>query len=113
MKVREYNMPVKKSVEQEVIEGLHEVLSHKRGKKKLKGRMRELPGPAPEWSAKDIKRLREKKLGMSQTEFAALLNIKTSTVRAWEQGYNVPSGAAARLIEAIEKDPSLIEKLIA
>ena len=27
---------------------------------------------------------------MSQTEFAALLNIKAPTVRAWEQGHNVP-----------------------
>ena len=106
-------MSSKKTVEHELIEGLHEVLSHKRDKTKLKGQVREIPGPAPEWTAKAIKRLREKTLGMSQTEFAALLNIKTPTVRAWEQGYNVPSGAASRLIEAIKKDPSLIEKLIA
>ena len=103
----------KKSVEQELIDGLGEVLRHKRGKKTLKGRVRELPEPAPEWTARDIKQFREKTLGMSQTEFAALLNIKTPTVRAWEQGHNVPSGAAARLIEALKKDPSLVEKLIA
>ena len=106
-------MAAKKSVEQELIEGLDEVLRHKRGKKVLKGRVRELPGPAPEWTAMEIKRFREKTLGMSQTEFAALLNIKVPTVRAWEQGHNVPSGAAARLIEALKKDPSLVEKLIA
>jgi len=104
---------MKKSVEQELIEGLGEVLAHKRGKKILKGRTRELPGPAPEWTAKAIKRFREKTLRMSQTEFAALLNVKTPTVRAWEQGHNIPSGAAARLIEALKKDPTLVEKLIA
>lgn len=103
----------KSSIEQELIGGLNEVLSHKRGKKKLTGRARELPEPAPEWTAKEIKRFREKTLNMSQTEFAALLNIKVPTVRAWEQGHNIPSGAAARLIEALKIDPTLIEKLIA
>jgi len=38
---------------------------------------------------------------------------KTPTVRAWEQGHNVPSGAAARLIEALQIDPLLVKKLIA
>lgn len=103
----------KSSIEQELIDGLSEVFAHKRSKKKLTGRARELPEPAPEWTAKQIKSFREKTLQMSQTEFAALLNIKVPTVRAWEQGHNVPSGAAARLIEALKKDPALIEKLIA
>ncbi len=106
-------MPSKKTVEQELIVGLGKVLNHKRGKKTLRGRIRILPGPAPAWTAKAIKLFRVKTLGMSQPEFAALLNIKTPTVRAWEQGHNVPSGAAARLIEALKKDPSLVEKLIA
>ncbi len=107
-------MASKKSIEHELIEGLNEVLAHKQGLKALRGRRtRELPRPAPEWSAKAIKRFREKILQMSQTEFAALLNVKTPTVRAWEQGHNIPSGAAARLIEALKKDPSLVEKLIA
>jgi DNA-binding transcriptional regulator YiaG len=73
----------------------------------------ELPGPAPEWTALEIKRFREKTLGMSQTEFAALLNIKPPTVRAWEQWHNGPSGAAARPIEAFKKDTSLVKKLMA
>lgn len=103
----------KSKVEQELIEGLQTVLEHKRGKEKLRGRVRKLPGPAPEWTTKEIKRFREITLQMSQTEFAALLNVSTPTVRAWEQGHNIPSGAAARLLEAFEKDPSLVQKLIA
>ena len=103
----------KKTVESELIDGLKEVLEHKRGNRKLNGRLRELPAPAPEWSAREIKQFREQTLEMSQTEFAALLNVKAPTVRAWEQGHNVPSGAAARLLEAFEKDPSLVQKLIA
>jgi len=106
-------MMTKNAVEKELIDGLSEILDHKRGKRKLNGRVRELPAPAPQWSAKEIKKLREGTLNMSQTEFAALLNVKAPTVRAWEQGHNLPSGSAARLLEALEKDPSLVEKLIA
>ena len=102
-----------KKIEQELIEGLKEVLDHKRGKKRLLGKKRELPAPAPEWGAREIKRFREETMVMSQTEFAALLNVKAPTVRAWEQGLNVPSGAAARLLQALETDPGLAEKLIA
>lgn len=100
-------------VEQELITGLKEVLDHKRGKKKLPGRRRELPAPAPAWSARAIKQFREGTMHMSQTEFAALLNVKAPTVRAWEQGLNVPSGAASRLLQALETDPTLAEKLTA
>ncbi len=106
-------MPSKRKIEQELIVSLGQILNHKRGKKTLRGRVRILADPAPAWSAKAIKRFRVNALGMSQTEFAALLNVKTPTVRAWEQGHNIPSGAAARLIEALKKDPSLVEKLIA
>ncbi len=74
---------------------------------------RKLPAPAPEWTAKAIKRFRLKTLRMSQPEFAALLNLKTPTIRAWEQGYNVPSGSASRLLEAFKRDPSLIDKILA
>ena len=106
-------MAKKSDVENELIAGLKEVLDHKRGKKRLSGHRRELPAPAPEWNAREIKRFREETMHMSQTEFAALLNVKAPTVRAWEQGLNVPSGAAARLLQALETDPTLVEKLIA
>jgi DNA-binding transcriptional regulator YiaG len=106
-------MTKKTAVENELMAGLHEVLNHKRGKKTLRGSRRELTPPAPEWSARQIKMFREKTLSMSQTEFAALLNVKPPTIRAWEQGFNVPSGAAARLLQALELDPKLLQLLTA
>lgn len=106
-------MAKKSVVENELIAGLKEVLDHKRGRKRLPGRRLELSAPAPEWTAREIKKFREETMEMSQTEFAALLNVKPPTVRAWEQGLNVPSGAAARLLQALKKDPMLLEKLIA
>ena len=102
----------KSSVEHDLIEGLQEVLNHRRGRKKLQGRVRELPDPPHSWSARAIKRLRSEVLHLSQTEFAVLLNVKAPTIRTWEQGQNVPSGAAARLLEVFERDQSMIHWLV-
>ena len=60
-----------------------------------------------------IKHFLEETMRMSQTESAALLNVKAPTVRAWEQGLKVPSGAVSRLLQALETDSTLAEKLIA
>ncbi len=104
-------MRKKMTVEQELIEGLQEVLEHRQGRRKLHGKSRELPDPPHSWNARKIKHLRENVLQLSQTEFAVLLNVKASTIRAWEQGHNVPSGAAARLLQVFESDQSLVQKL--
>jgi len=107
-------MAAKKSrVERELIAGLEEILGHKRGWRRLVGHRRKLPAPAPQWNARKIKRFREHAVRMSQIEFAALLNVKVPTVRAWEQGINVPSDAAARLLQALNQDPALVQKLSA
>jgi putative transcriptional regulator len=39
----------------------------------------------------------------SQAVFAAFLNVGKSTVAAWEQGTKKPSGAAARLLDIVER----------
>jgi putative transcriptional regulator len=48
---------------------------------------------------------------MSQPVFASLLNVKTTTVRAWEQGQRSPDGAASRLLEILSKDVDIAEEL--
>ena len=45
---------------------------------------------------------------MSQSVFAATLNVKPKTVQAWEQGNRVPSGSTARLLEIMEKEPGVV-----
>ena len=104
-------MRKKTNIEQELIEGLQEVLEHRRGSKRLQGRVRGLPAPPHSWNSRKIKHLREDILQLSQTEFAILLNVKAPTIRAWEQGHNVPSGAAARLLQIFERDQSVVQKL--
>jgi DNA-binding transcriptional regulator YiaG len=44
-------------------------------------------------------------LNVSQAVFAEFLGVSISCVRAWEQGDNPVSGAAARLMDEIRQDP--------
>ena len=58
------------------------------------------PPPIREFSAADIKRLREG-LKFSQPVFALYLNTSASTVRKWEQGETQPTGPALKLLNII------------
>ena len=48
-----------------------------------------LLGPAPIYPPKKIAKLRER-LAISQSVFAAMLNVSSSTVQKWEQGQRTP-----------------------
>ncbi len=58
------------------------------------------PAPVREFSAVEIKRLRER-LKLSQPVFAQLLHTTASTVRRWEQGETRPAGPALKLLNVI------------
>ncbi len=45
-------------------------------------------------------------LKLSQKLFANFLGVAVQTVRAWEQGFNVPSDMAARFMDEINRDPA-------
>lgn len=83
-------------------EGLEGIILHQKGKKKLKKRVVEVPEPATQYDADDVKRIR-KSLDYSQDHFAAVLNISKKTVQAWESGRRHPNHAALRLLEVIDK----------
>jgi putative transcriptional regulator len=103
----------KSKIENEIIEGLKQAVAHERGEIKLRTTIRELPPPAPKWTSTKVKKLRIETYHMSQPQFAALLNVKVPTVRAWEQGQKTPSGSAARLLEIFMLDQEVVKKLIA
>jgi putative transcriptional regulator len=63
--------------------------------------------PAPRYGKSDIVRIR-RALRLSQTSFAAGLNVTPSTVRSWEQGIRAPDGAARRLLQVVESSPEVI-----
>jgi putative transcriptional regulator len=83
-------------------EGLEEALLHTQGKITLKSESIEIPEPPKEYSPRDIKRIR-RSAHYSQGIFARVLNVSTKTVQSWESGARVPSHAALRLLEIVDK----------
>jgi putative transcriptional regulator len=53
-----------------------------------------------------------RRLGLSQTEFAAWFGISPGTLRNWEQGRRVPEGPARVLLRVIERDPEAVRRAI-
>ncbi len=58
-----------------------------------------------------VKVLRQR-LGMTQMEFAAAFRLPLGTVRDWEQGRSVPDAPARALLEAIEREPDTMRRLL-
>jgi putative transcriptional regulator len=101
----------KKRMANGLLKSLGEAVAIEKGELKGKQTMRKLSKPAPKWTKTAIKKLRLEVFEMSQPVFASLLNVKTATVRAWEQGQRTPDGAASRLLEVLSKDQSIADKL--
>lgn len=94
-----------------LLQGLEEAVVHSKGELKLRENTREIPAPPPSYTKLKIKRIREG-LHYSQPEFAAALNVKTTTVRSWEQGLRTPSEASNRLLQIFDVfGAEIIQKL--
>jgi putative transcriptional regulator len=46
-----------------------------------------------------------KRLGLSQAEFAARIQVSPETIRNWEQGKRSPTGAARALLQVLDRAP--------
>ena len=84
---------------------LNQALHHAQGK--LTCRTTKLPQPIKEISPKQIKAIRNK-LNVSQSVFAALLNVPAKTAISWESGARKPTRAALRLLDIAEKHPEAL-----
>ncbi len=51
-----------------------------------------------------------KLLGASQSVFAKFIGVSVKTVRAWEQGTNVPRDVACRFMDEIQMNPAHYQK---
>lgn len=60
----------------------------------------------------DIQAIR-RKLGFSQSEFAARFGFSVRTVQEWEQGRALPDRPARILLRVIEKSPKTVERAVA
>ena len=59
----------------------------------------------PEAYSPDLVKKTRRILNASQAVFAQFLGVSPQTVRAWEQGVNVPRESACRLMDEIRHDP--------
>jgi len=64
--------------------------------------------PDVEFKPEKISALR-KKMNLSQSVFAEMLNVSPSSIRQWEQGKRTPSGSTKVLLELLEKSPHLLD----
>ena len=97
------------SVFEEIVEGLQDSIAHSRGELNLKET--HLPSAPPAQGPKEIVKLREG-LKMSQWIFAKTLNVSAKTVQGWEQGLRKPSQASLRLLQIIQRDPSVVRTIM-
>jgi len=58
--------------------------------------------PVPNYTGNQIASLRHK-LGLSQSVFAAYLNVSDRAVKKWEQGETKPTGATLKLLSIVER----------
>jgi len=63
--------------------------------------------PVVEINAKDVLEIR-KRINLSQSVFAKMLNVSSSSVRQWEQGTRTPTGSTKILLELLKKKPNIL-----
>ncbi|NLF52213.1 MAG: helix-turn-helix domain-containing protein [Leptolinea sp.] len=87
-----------RNIGQEILDGIIEIKSFKKGQKDLVTRKLNDPAPVA------VIRL---KLKLSQAAFAGLMGVSLRTVQDWEQGRRKPSGPAEALLRIAEQKPEV------
>ena len=98
------------SVFEQIKTGLEDCLAHAKGERTLV--TTRVPPRPPKAPPRRIAALR-RNLHMSQSVFAATLNVSTKTVQSWEQGLREPNEASLRLLQIIGTQPSVVDILFA
>jgi putative transcriptional regulator len=89
---------------QELLEGVREMKAIQRGELQ--------PARTTTLEDTDAKSARES-LGLSQSEFAAVLGISKRTLEGWEQRRRQPTGAARILLKVAMKHPKAVLEVVA
>lgn len=63
------------------------------------------------FAPEDVRAVR-KKLGQSQTAFAAMIGVSVATLRNWEQGRRRPEGPARALLRVAAKNPKAVKEAL-
>src|SRR5207249_4344767 len=96
------------SVAEQIRTGLQQSIAQSKGQLNL--RTTTLPARPPAATPGRVRKLR-RKLGMSQSVFAAMLNVSPKLVQSWEQGLRKPDRSDLRLLQIIEAQPAIVNNL--
>jgi putative transcriptional regulator len=91
----------------DLVRDMRDLADHYEGKKKLTLRTFTVVTPVPKFSPAEIVELREARK-LSRPLFAQILNVPVVTVRKWESGERMPSGAALRLLQVMRARPDAL-----
>lgn len=91
--------------------GLQEAVDYESGKTVSVKKQKITVAPLRRFNAVEIRNIR-KSLMLSQHVFSNLLGVSAKTVEAWESGRNVPQGPALRMLDLMNRNPSIIRKYI-
>ena len=97
-----------------IMQGLHEAIDYKNGKKantRVRVHSKVDAAKVSSYTPADVARIR-KKLNLSQKGFAVAIGVSPRTVESWETGKSAPSGVATRMMHLIDMDNSLVDKLV-
>ena len=87
----------------ELIASVKEAGAISRGEKK--------PARVFKFSPPNVKAIREK-MGLSQSQFAALMGVNLRTLQNWEQGRRTPNGPALALLKVAKSNPQSVIKAL-
>lgn len=90
--------------------GLEDSIAYSKGELSLK--TSKFPPRPPKAEPGDIVSLR-RRYQMSQSVFAAVLNVSPRTVQSWEQGVRKPCDTALRMIQLVDSDPNIVTMIYA
>jgi putative transcriptional regulator len=99
--IRSVNAMKKKSAFEKIMGGLNDAIAFAEGDR-TRGVILKV-----EVQNVDIAALR-RRLGLSQSRFAAIFGFSPKTIRNWEQGIRHPEGPARVLIRVIEREPEAV-----
>ena len=100
----------KRSMFDELKQGLHEMKAERQGKITLKTTEVEMPKPI-KMSKTRIQRIR-KANNYSQGVFARILGTNLKTYQNWEQGRSEPNEQAKILLEMVDRNSAFLEELV-
>jgi putative transcriptional regulator len=99
-------VPRKRSVGQEIIQGLEQAIAYARGEKvPVRVTRIEVPDDV------DVKAIR-KKFGLTQPQFAARFGFALTAVQEWEKRRRRPDRAARLFLKVIDREPEAVERAL-